>query len=164
MGITIQVSSLEDIIATINKSLVTAKELILQAYDILKEQGHTPESAKQYLYDHITWSTGYVRRCLPDECKDSSKVRLANLVSQTAEEKLRNKLQQQEFLIESQHNTILKLSRRIDALEKVKSTGFIGNKSILPKGVYNLGSLYDEIALLKEENPHQLFKVVIEPK
>ena len=62
---------LADLFVQINTAFGHAKELILKAYNLAKQEGYSPAEAKHLIMDNITvFSKRTKYSYLPDECKD----------------------------------------------------------------------------------------------
>jgi len=62
---------LADLFVQINTTFGHAKELILEAYNLAKQEGYSPAEAKHLIMDNITvFSKRTKYSYLPDECKD----------------------------------------------------------------------------------------------
>jgi hypothetical protein len=71
---------LQDLINTVNNSIQTVKEQILEIYDTAKKEGFTPQEARILIEEKVIKVTDrYIRLVLPSEAKDQSKVRNKNI-------------------------------------------------------------------------------------
>jgi uncharacterized protein (UPF0335 family) len=70
-------SHLQDLIDTVNNSIQTISEQILEIYETATKEGFTPQEARALIeVKVINVSARHLRRILPIEAKDQSKIRI----------------------------------------------------------------------------------------